>query len=219
MSMPLITHTGGGESPLGVAPNLPGWKQLYAYERLWLTRRNLWQLIFGGVFERHPALRFILTEQVVSWVAETLADLDDLYRQFVRNPRYYSPPRMPSEYWATNCYNSGSFLAPHEAAMRHDVGLENLLWGSDYPHLEGTWPYTRLALRNTFAGLPEHDVRLILGENAIRAYNLDGARLRPIADRIGPRPEEVAVPLAPGEVPLATSFPGLAFREFENFPG
>jgi hypothetical protein len=119
--------------------------------------------------------------------------------------------RAPSDYWRTNCFNAGSFLAPFEAAMRYEVGVGNLLWGSDYPHPEGTWPDTRSALRHTFAHVPEHDVRMILGQNALRAYHLDESRLRPIAEKVGPTPAEVATPLKQGELPLHMGF---SYREF-----
>ena len=60
------------------------------------------------------------------------------------------------------------------------------MFGMDYPHPEGTWPNTREWIRHAFAGVPEPDARLILGENAVRCYRLDGARLRAVAGRIGP---------------------------------
>src|SRR6185312_16145427 len=101
--------------------------------------------------------------------------------------------RMPSEYWADNCSVVASFMAPYEAALRHEVGVRNLLWGSDYPHLEGTWPYTRQHLRFVFAGMPPEDVRPIVGENAVRLLNVDIDPLRAIADRNGPTIEELAV--------------------------
>jgi hypothetical protein len=92
--------------------------------------------------------------------------------------------------------------------------LNTQLWGSDYPHQEGTWPNTRLAMRNTFAGIPEPEVRRILGENALSAYHLDGDALRAVADRIGPTPEEIDKPVDPSELP---AYRGQAFREYENF--
>ena len=118
-------------------------------------------------------------------------------------------PKSPSEYWASNCYNGGSFLTPWESDMRHGVGVTNLLWGSDYPHTEGTWPNTRLAMRHAFSGLPESDTRLILGENAVVAYGLDVDALRTIASRIGPTPQDLSEPLVPQETSAIHS---LAFR-------
>ena len=93
--------------------------------------------------------------------------------------------------------------------MRHEVGIGNLMWGTDYPHCEGTWPHTRVAQRHTFGSVPEEEARMILGENAIDVYHLDRAALREVADRIGPRPEDLRVPVQPEEIPRGQSW---AFR-------
>ena len=207
LRMPLITHSGGGEPALGL--DGPLGRAVSAAEVHWLSRRGLWQLIFGGVFERHPGLKLVLTEQRVVWVPETLANLDSVYFSQVHAELAASLPRPPSEYWADHCFLSGSFLAPFEVAARHEVGLDNLMWATDYPHNEGTWPRTRLAMRNTFADVPEPEVRKILGENALAVYDLDEAAIRAVAARIGPTPEELAVKPTADELP---EFLGAAFR-------
>jgi hypothetical protein len=102
-------------------------------------------------------------------------------------------------------------MSHREAKAVHDIGVETVMWGRDYPHEEGTWPYTRLALRKTFAGIPEADVRLLLGENALRAYGLDEPALRRLAKEIGPLPSEIDLPLAEHEVP--DDYSSLSFRE------
>ena len=75
--------------------------------------------------------------------------------------------------------------------MRREIGIDQFLFGADVPHIEGTWPHTREYLRDAFAGVPEAEARKILGQNAIRFYNLDGAHLDDIASRIGPTADEV----------------------------
>ena len=61
------------------------------------------------------------------------------------------------------------------------------MWGSDYPHFEGTWPHTQGKLHTAFAGVPEAEARPLLGENAVRVYCFDRDRLAPIVERVGPR--------------------------------
>jgi predicted TIM-barrel fold metal-dependent hydrolase len=204
-----MTHSGGGERSLGW--DRPGGAAVSLAEVHWLCRRSLAELIFGGVFERHPNLRVVYTEQRAGWIPDTLRDFDSLYYSDKTNHNLCDQiVRPPSKYWATNCYTSGSFLAPYEIELRYKIGVGNLLWGADYPHTEGTWPRTMLALRNTFASVPEDETRCILGETALQLLALDGEILRSIADRIGPTPSQLAQPLAPDEFP---EHPGLAFRK------
>jgi predicted TIM-barrel fold metal-dependent hydrolase len=206
LGMPLACHSGAGDRALGSKER--GGYSVHLMEIHWLGRRALWQMIFGGVFDRHPGLRLVHTEQRAAWVPSTVAEMDAL---FLSNNHHDPdlPRRVPSEYWAENCYCVASFMAPFEAEIRHGVGIDNLLWGSDYPHVEGTWPHTRLSMRNTFAGVPEPELRVILGDNGIKLYGLDAARLRAIADVIGPTPEELSHPVPPDEIPETAS---LAFR-------
>jgi predicted TIM-barrel fold metal-dependent hydrolase len=211
LGLPVLTHIGGGDPPLGGGG--PGGFALSFYELQWLSRRALWQLIMGGVFERHPGLNLVFVECGVGWIAETLSDLDSFVHSDMM-PRMEHLSRLPSEYWATNCAVGGSFLAPFEVARRDEVGLKNMMWGSDYPHPEGAWPHTRLSMRNTFSGVPEAEARQILGLNAIRVFSLDEPALRAVADQIGPTPAELATPLAPDEWPAVK---GMAFREHATF--
>jgi hypothetical protein len=75
------------------------------------------------------------------------------------------------------------------------------MWGNDYPHHEGSYPYTKLAVRLLFSGLPEDEARKVLGTNAAEVYGFDLDALQPIADRIGPTVEEIAIPVSADELP------------------
>jgi hypothetical protein len=70
------------------------------------------------------------------------------------------------------------------------------MWGADYPHLEGAVPVHRQTLQHIFGGLPEEDLRRILGLNAIGLWGFDEALLQAVADRVGPTVEDLAEPLA-----------------------
>ena len=60
------------------------------------------------------------------------------------------------------------------------------MWGTDYPHPEGSWPYTRDQLHGTFDGLPDDEIAKMLGGNAAKFYGVDTAKLAPLVARIGP---------------------------------
>ena len=95
--------------------------------------------------------------------------------------------------------------------LRHKVGLDKIMWGTDYPHKEASTPYTLEALRAAFAGVPHDETAKMLGGNAARVYGFDLDALAPIAQRIGPPVADVDVPLLPGDVPLeAEKCPALA---------
>ena len=149
-------------------------------------RRPLWQLMLSGVFDRHPNLKVGLIELRSDWIPGTLAFLDQRFEA--------DAPRLalkPSEYWRRNCFVAPSAPRLVEIEQRHDLGVDNLLFGTDFPHVEGTWPNTRQWIQAAFQGVPETEARKILGENAMRVFGLDGAKLDAIAAKIGPTPAEL----------------------------
>ena len=87
-------------------------------------------------------------------------------------------------------------MSRREAEMRHEIGLHGMMWGSDYPHPEGSWPVTRNAQFEALHGLPEDEIALILGENAVKFYDLDREKLAPLAARIGPEKSFFQAPAA-----------------------
>jgi predicted TIM-barrel fold metal-dependent hydrolase len=82
-------------------------------------------------------------------------------------------------------------MGPDESAMRYDIGLDKLMWGADYPHVEGTWPRTRKSLARCFRGIPIDEARAILTDNPAKLYGFDVAALQPVADRVCPTTEEL----------------------------
>ena len=151
-------------------------------------RSSLWQLALGGALDRHPDLKVVLTEIRADWIPATLRHLDAV---FEKHRSELPAKRKPSEYWRENFLVGASFIHKAEVAMRHEIGLETISFGRDYPHPESTWPHTKPWLRDAFAGVPERDIRLILGENAIRFIDLDADHLGEIAGRIGFTIEEL----------------------------
>jgi predicted TIM-barrel fold metal-dependent hydrolase len=171
-------------------------------------RRSLWFLIFSGVFERHPDLLMVFTEQRAGWVVSTLEYLDDIYASPIAGIAKVLP-RTPSSYFASNCFIGASFLSATEAASRHEIGVDKVMWGSDYPHPEGAWPWSRESLRRTCAGMPESELRAILGGNAVSCYGMDVEVLERAAARVGPTVAELTEP--PGDVPVGAHL-SWAFR-------
>jgi predicted TIM-barrel fold metal-dependent hydrolase len=200
----VLNHHGGNAGP----PPTDGWGSSFAvwvYETHWFAHRALWHLIFSGALDRHPDLTVVFTEQGSGWIPVTLNSLDVAAARYGRansaiarfaGPTAGSLTLRPSEYWARQCYVGASFMRPIECAERHGIGVDRIMWGSDYPHSEGTAPYTREALRHTFSGVPTAELAAMLGGNAAAVYGFDVDALAPLVNRIGPTVAEVAEPLA-----------------------
>jgi predicted TIM-barrel fold metal-dependent hydrolase len=193
-----LTHHGGtamadaqlyGTDPYQVAA-------LNSVETGFVSRRPFLFLMFGGVFDRHPKLKLVITENFADWVPSMLRHLDSHVEQFWMSGIRGRLALRPSEYWHRHCHLGASFLSRYEAELLPEIGVENVLWGADYPHIEGTHPYTRESLRATFCGVPEADVRKTLSENAARVYDFDLEALRPFAEQVGPSIEDLSVPFA-----------------------
>jgi predicted TIM-barrel fold metal-dependent hydrolase len=208
LDMPLVNH-GAADLNLYRDPG-PGRYALVLADGPWLARRVTWWLMFGGVFERHPRLKFIITEQPGEWPKYEIDYLQSVYESGAQHELRKVMHRSPAEIFRTNIFVGASFMSNREARMFVDLGIEGrALWGSDYPHIEGTWPWTLHALHATFDGVGPDSIRKMLSENAATAYGFELDALRPVADRIGPTLEEVRHP--PGE-PVPELRYSLAFR-------
>lgn len=128
------------------------------------------QLIFTGVFERVPDLHVSMIETGVGWLPHFLEQMDD---RFWRNRSWTDLPidRPPSEYWYTNM--SATFVRDDNGLRNRDeVGVDNMMWSTDYPHHGNDWPRSRKTINETMAGLPAADRHQILCGNAVRIFGL-----------------------------------------------
>ena len=181
--VPINNHGGtSGPEQIGTGKH-PSSGALFMIETSWFSHRTLWQMIFSGVFERYPTLKLALTEQGTGWVPGTLTMLDDFYDRFTSGKdnmevlfageQARTLSMKPTEYFNRNVFMGSSFLRPQECKLRYEIGVDNIMWGADYPHNEGTTPYSREALRYTFAGVDPDEVRTMLGTTAATVYDLD----------------------------------------------
>ncbi len=108
----------------------------------------------------------------------------------------------------TNIWIGASFMTRGDCLERAAVGVDRIMWGSDFPHLEGTFPYSAEALAHTFEGVPEDEVAKMVGENAAALYGFDLTALTPLAQQFGPSRAAV---MAGSDVPPESE--SLAFEE------
>ncbi len=186
-------------------------KVVLLLEVTWWAHRAFTHLLVSGAFERHPGLELVLTEQGTAWLPEELARLDYFFDRMSGASASQElewgqavTQRLslkPSEYWARQCHVGSSFIRPQEVSLRHAVGVGRIMWGADYPHKEGCFPYTREHLRASFAGVDPDEVAAMVGANAAAVYGFDMELLRPIADKVGPTRREVDDPLPLASLP------------------
>jgi len=217
--LPLNHHSGGATPSFG--NHFPASLAMFMLEVTWWSQRALWHLMFSGVFERHPDLQWVNTESGTAWVPETLAKLDSFHER-MKYSEYGSEAIFgglavaemslkPSEYWQRQCHVGASFLRPSETEVVREIGVEKVMWGSDYPHIEGSHPYTDEHLRLTFGRMSEDETTQLLTTNAARLYRFDVAALQALADEHCPTKAHVASGIDYAEVPdTGKGCPGMA---------
>jgi predicted TIM-barrel fold metal-dependent hydrolase len=200
LEVPVNVHAGTGVPDYGPYPTA---MLLYINEVPFYSQRPLVHMVLSGVFERFPRLRFVMTEGGCSWVPSLLDRLDKVLARIrdtgstgeIRYGQEHVLPRSATEYFDQNVWLGVSFPKPDDAAVRHRIGVHKFMWGSDYPHDEGTYPYTREHLRAVFHDTGPDELRRLLAGNAAELYGFDLDALAPYAAQWGPTVAEIATPL------------------------
>lgn len=200
LDVPINHHTGGSGMPdYGKHPSST---VQWMIETPWFAHRPFWQLVMSGVFDRFPRLRLVLTEQGCDWIPPLLNQLDGIHMQMqsgrigemnLKNDQLL--PLPPSQYFEQNVWVGVSFPAPREGQAMKKLGLHKVMWGADYPHNEGTSPFSRQSLRRTFHDWDPADLQTVLGGTIADVYGFDLPALAPIAAECGPTVEEIRTPL------------------------
>src|SRR5580704_16211591 len=129
------------------------------------------RIIFGGVLEKFPKLKFVSVEGNIGWLGYFLEKSDRTYRRH-RHWTKLDLPLQPSEYFHRQVY--ATFIEDKIGVKISEViGPDNLMWSSDYPHTDTTWPNSRQYVEETFKGVGEATKRKIVAGNAVRLYGLN----------------------------------------------
>jgi predicted TIM-barrel fold metal-dependent hydrolase len=191
----LVVHTHSGEAPREEYGDDIG---PYLAEVSWWAARPISFLLLTGVFDRYPDLRFVVTEAGAYWANDLMWKWDIAFSRtspaLKKLEAVMGRPlsKRPSEYFGTNVFIGASTMSLEEIRRRHVIGCDVMMWGTDYPHPEGTWPHTTERLKQTFHDVSIEDTAKLVGLTAIRCYGMDEKALRAIANKIGPRPSDLA---------------------------
>jgi predicted TIM-barrel fold metal-dependent hydrolase len=194
-------HIGAGTQvsvlPTGLDPILA--MRVMGMEAPWHSHRPLTFMMWSGVFERHPRLKTIWTEQFSDWIPRVLTFWDWTWNRDAkgakRNLEYV--PRKPSEYWAQSCWAGMSLASKAEVDCRHIIGVDKVMFGVDFPHVESTYPNTLHTLQALGKDVSDDDLKKFVGLNAAALWHFDVAALRPIVDEVGFTMGELRAPPPP----------------------
>jgi len=127
-------------------------------------------LVFSGVLQRYPNIRFVFTEAGASWLVYFKERMDIVYTRH----RHWSKSKLaepPSYYVDRQCLNT--FIEDTAAIrLRHEVGMGNIMWSTDYPHSDSTWPHSWKYIEKAFEGVPPDERHQLMAGNAIDIYGL-----------------------------------------------
>ncbi len=170
----IAIHLGGGAHSLD--PDRGGggrqsWQaRAYAATSPMQLDEVLTGVLLSGILERHPQLRFIMGESGIGWVPYMLWRIDRMYDQFSKRPEMGNMLAMkPTEYFRRQVYVTFE-EDPIGVPMIPAIGADNVMWASDYPHPDGTFPHSREFVAEAFRELPEPIVRKVVCENAAQLY-------------------------------------------------
>ncbi len=129
-------------------------------------------MVLGGVFERHPKLKVVCVEADAGWVPHFNFRMDHAWERH----RWHLPggdlTRMPSEYFNENIY----VTFQDDYSVKHvldAMNLERVLWATDFPHSDGTYPHTAEIVEQVTEGMTEDQKRAVLGGNTAALYGLE----------------------------------------------
>ena len=188
LAMPLSLHVGTRRWRPGMELYAPSLSRdvVETSNREYDVREAIAAMIFGGVFERYPQLKVGAVEFEVAWAPYFMSRMDDVYtaRAVGVSRQRFKHNALPSDFFRQNI-----FLSFQEDALgielRSHIGVENLLWASDYPHAESTFPQSRAIVDRILRGVPEPEQVQIAGANTARLYHFSTEKPRPHATVVG----------------------------------
>lgn len=136
------------------------------------AERRMLEFMWAGVLDRHPNFKIMFAEVDAGWVPFFKEQIDNRFHRLARAQKF-TQKMPPSEYFDRHYYYT--FITDGYAIRNCDaVGVKNMLWSDDFPHMGGDWPYTQRSLPQFFSGVEPEKRELILAGNATRLFHLPG---------------------------------------------
>ncbi|MBI3744465.1 MAG: amidohydrolase [Chloroflexi bacterium] len=135
-------------------------------------QQSLTTFISFGILEKFPKLKLVSVEVDIGWIPTYLQRIDHAFDRH----RFWTGAGQrlkmkPSEYFHRQCF--ATFMEDRAGVlMRNEAGIKNILWSSDYPHADSTWPHSQEVIARQFAGVPDGDKRRIVRDNVRELYGV-----------------------------------------------
>ena len=173
MNLPIAVHPGAALNyPFVEFEDIPN-NTWIIQVKLYPMMRSLSMLLGSAILQRYPRLRFVVVEGGIGWMASAVRLMDHWWEDH----RQWIQPKLdekPSHYFQRQVWAT---FEDDRAGMetRHLLNVDHLMWGSDYPHTEGTFPRSQQQIAHDFVDVPDHELRKIAWDNAAQLYGIDVA--------------------------------------------
>jgi predicted TIM-barrel fold metal-dependent hydrolase len=170
--MPVVMHQGTGHDMLFYRSRGAAVANLLATQSM--APRTAGLLATSGALAEHPDLHFVFVETNAAWISWAMATLDFYYDSFQEYEGWVRPilPEKPGHYISRQVHGTFQVDPVAVTAISH-TGVAPLLWGSDFPHAEGTYPHSRKVVRELMGGLKSEDAARIVGGTAAELFRFD----------------------------------------------
>ena len=134
------------------------------------TAEALGMWLLTGVLERHPDLKIVFVEPGVGWIAWYLETIDDMVTRM--GYEFENLTALPSTYFHRNMAVTFISEPTGIGLLRHEVGVDNIMWSTDFPHPVTSWPDSQDVIDDVFGAVPADERQKMLCDNAVRIWNL-----------------------------------------------
>lgn len=167
LGLPVNIHVGLTQTMPSVhRAKLPGWGRVFD------VGDRMVQMIFDGIFDRFPRLEVVIAEVDCGWLPYVKEQIDNNYRRLEPASRF-GLSALPSAYIERH-FHFGFITDTFGIEQRERIGIERILWSSDYPHISADWPHSWRSIDAAFEGVPVAEKQAILFGNAKRLYGFEG---------------------------------------------
>ena len=129
------------------------------------------EVIFGGILERWSNLRVVIGEAGIGWIPYVLDHMDLEWEDQFKD---LTLTMKPSDYWYRQCH--ATYQSDKVGTRLLDLlGIENVMWGSDFPHPDGVWPDSQDYIEAELGHLPEATRHRVVCANAVELYDFGRA--------------------------------------------